>query len=154
MTPERRIRREEEFENRGDEPLPMTPERRMGRARNRLRQALHNMDDNEFDSACNRAYYAAFEAAKAVLAALGVPEPKTHRGLNNQFHHHVVSTGLIDEDTGASLSKIEDKRLLADYVEDVIPEDKAREAVDMAKEFVEAIESKLALIIANKKERN
>ena len=28
MTPEGRIRREEEFENRGDEPLPMTPERR------------------------------------------------------------------------------------------------------------------------------
>ena len=128
----------------------MTPERRMARARNRLRQALRDMDTNEYDSACNRAYYAVFEASHAALAALGVLESKTHRGLNNQFHHHVVNTGLIDRHIGGFLSKIEDNRLLADYVEDIIPEHKAREAVDMAGEFVEAVESKLALMMANR----
>lgn len=122
----------------------------MGRARNRLRQALRDMDSNEYDSACNRAYYAVFEASHAALAALGVLESKTHRGLNNQFHHHVVNTGLIDRHIGGFLSKIEDNRLLADYVEDIIPEQKAREAVDMAGEFVEAVESKLALMMANR----
>lgn len=124
----------------------------MGRARNRLRQALRDMDGNEYDSACNRAYYAVFEASHAALAALGVLEAKTHRGLNNQFHHHVVNAGLIDRHTGGFLSKIEDNRLLADYVEDVIPEHKAREAVDMAREFVEAMEAKLAMMMANRTE--
>ena len=121
----------------------------MSRARSRLRQALRCIDDDEYDAACNRAYYAAFEASHAALAAMGHPDPKTHRGLNKQFHHHVVKAGLIDQDTGGFLSKIEDSRLLADYVEDVIPEHKARETVDMAGEFVEAVESKLGMMMTD-----
>ena len=81
--------------------------------------------------------------------ASGRPNSKTYRGLNKQFHHHVVKAGLIDQDTGGFLSKIEDNRLLADYVEDVIPEHKARETVDMAGEFVEAIESKLGMMMTD-----
>ncbi len=109
-------------------------------------QALRLLDENEHDAACNRAYYAVFEASHAALSALGVPEPKTHRGLNSQFQYHVVKTNLVDPDAGGLLSKIEDNRLLADYVEDVIPEHKAREAVDMAVKFVETVDSRLALI--------
>ena len=104
------------------------------------------LDENEHDAACNRAYYAVFEASHAALSALGVPEPKTNRGLNSQFQNHVVKTNLVDQDAGGLLSKVEDNRLLADYVEDVIPEHKAREAVDMAVEFVKTVDFRLALI--------
>ena len=41
----------------------------------------------DVDGACNRAYYAMFDAAQAALLGFGVPSPdtlcKTHRGLIN-----------------------------------------------------------------------
>jgi uncharacterized protein (UPF0332 family) len=43
----------------------------------------------DVDGACNRAYYAMFDAAQVALLASGVPSPegldKTHRGLINTF---------------------------------------------------------------------
>ena len=121
----------------------MTPERRIDRAKERLREARIQLDNDLYDVACNRAYYAAFEAAQSILTAQGFSVPKTHSGLNSQFHQRVIKTGLIDQDIGASLSKIEYKRRMADYMDEAADVDGAREAVEMATKFVAAVESKL-----------
>ncbi len=130
----------------------MTPERRLDRARDRLREARIQLDNDLYDVACNRAYYAAFEAALSILTAQGLSLPKTHSGVNSQFHQRIVKTGLIDQDIGASLSKIEYKRLMADYMDEAVDVGGAGEAVEMATKFVAAVESKLEQMIAGRKE--
>lgn len=129
----------------------MTPEQRLGRARDRLREARIQLDNDLYDVACNRAYYAVFEAAQSILAAQGFSRPRTHSGLNSQFHQRIVKSGLIDQDIGASLSKIEYKRLMADYMDEAVDVGGAREAVEMATKFVAAIELKLEQRIATRK---
>lgn len=129
----------------------MTPERRLDRARDRLREARIQLDNDLYDVACNRAYYAVFEAAQSILTAQGFTLPRTHSGLNAQFHQRIVKTGLIDQDIGASLSKIEYKRLMADYLDEAVDVSGVREAVEMAMKFVAAIESKLGQMIASRK---
>jgi uncharacterized protein (UPF0332 family) len=60
-------------------------------------QLLLNAGD--FDGACNRAYYAMFDAARAALLASGAKvEPgiaKTHSGLISAFSLHLVKTGRV-----------------------------------------------------------
>lgn len=55
------------------------------------------LDAGDADGACNRAYYAMFDAARAALLASGAPvEPETarmHSGLISAFSLHLVKTG-------------------------------------------------------------
>ena len=121
----------------------MTPEQYLKRAHQRLHATHVLLEDGAFEDACNRAYYAAFEAARAALAAVGQPIPKTHRGLNSQFHEHVIRTNpqYIGEHIGQSLSKLEDIRLMADYMDKSPHSEQAQDAFNMAKAFVNAIQS-------------
>ena len=121
----------------------MTPEQYLKRAHQRLHATHVLLEDGAFEDACNRAYYAVFEAARAALAAVGQPIPKSHRGLNSQFHEHVIRTDpqYIVEHIGQSLSKLEDIRLMADYMDKPPHPDQARDAFNMAKVFVAAIQS-------------
>lgn len=121
----------------------MTPEQYLKRAHQRLHATHVLLEDGAFEDACNRAYYAVFEATRAALAAVGQPVPKTHRGLNTQFHEHVVRAYRenIRDDIGQSLSKLEDIRLMADYMDKPPHPEQARDAFNMAKAFVNAIQS-------------
>jgi uncharacterized protein (UPF0332 family) len=57
------------------------------------------LDAGDVDGACNRAYYAMFDAARAALIQSGapvVPEvAKTHGGLISAFSLHLVKTGRV-----------------------------------------------------------
>ena len=121
----------------------MTPEQYLKRAYQRLHATHVLLEDGAFEDACNRAYYAVFEATRAALAAVGQPVPKTHRGLNSQFHAHVVRIHrqYISDDIAQSLSKLEDIRLMADYMDKPPHPEQAQEAFNMAKAFVNAIQS-------------
>lgn len=61
-------------------------------------QTLLNAGD--VDGACNRAYYAMFDAARALLMALGVDLGKTHKGVLNAFGEHLKSQGSFPESWG------------------------------------------------------
>ena len=56
------------------------------------------LDVGDVDGACNRAYYAMFDAARAALLASGAPvEPdigRTHGGLISAFSNHLVKNGV------------------------------------------------------------
>ena len=77
------------------------------------------LDAGDADGACNRAYYAMFDAARAALLASGAPVPaeiaKTHSGLISAFSLHLVKTGRVPVEFGKSLNKAEELRLIADY---------------------------------------
>ncbi|WP_206611749.1 HEPN domain-containing protein [Acidithiobacillus sulfuriphilus] len=104
-------------------------------------RALLDLDD--VDGACNRAYYAMFDAARAALLASGAPvQPdigKTHSGLIAAFGLHLVKNGPIPKELGRLLKRAEEIRLVADYKGDSVEFDDAREMVEQAEIFVDAM---------------
>lgn len=102
------------------------------------------LKSGDTDGACNRAYYAIFDAARATLLALH-PEIETrsiksHSGLISAFSLHVVKPGLIAVDHGRAFNRVHDIRLLADYTDEPIPAETVRGAIEQAIEFVGAAE--------------
>lgn len=103
------------------------------------------LDSGDADGACNRAYYAMFDAARAALLASDapvVPEVvKTHSGLISAFSLHLVKTGQVPVELGKALNKVEDLRLIADYKGDPIELEDATWAVQQAERFVQTMKS-------------
>ena len=101
------------------------------------------LDAGDVDGACNRAYYAMFDAARAALLACGVNEStvntKTHSGLISKFSLELVKSGQVSVELGKSLNKVEDLRLMADYKGDAVLEEDASWAVNQAEIFVETL---------------
>jgi len=77
------------------------------------------LDLGDADGACNRAYYAMYDAARAALLASGAPvEPeiaKTHNGLISAFSLHMVKTSRVPVELGKAFTRAEELRLMADY---------------------------------------
>ena len=76
----------------------MTPDQLMGKATRAVASARLLLSDGDVDGACNRAYYAMFDAARAALLVL-VPgiDPalvKSHGGLISMFSLHFVKPGI------------------------------------------------------------
>jgi len=101
------------------------------------------LNAGDVDGACNRAYYAMFDAARAALLAYGIDEStvntKTHSGLISKFSLELVKSGQVSVELGKSLNKVEDLRLMADYKGDSILEEDANWAVNQADIFVETL---------------
>ena len=93
-------------------------------------------DIGDADGACNRAYYAMFDAARSALLASGSPvEPeiaKTHNSLIAAFSLHLVKTNRVAVELGKSLNRVEELRLVADYKGDHIEKADAAWAVAQA----------------------
>lgn len=101
------------------------------------------------DGACNRAYYAMFDAAHAALLALavetGASPIKTHNGLIAKFGQHLVRTGRSAAAHGEAFNGVERIRLLADYSGDPVEIEKAAWSVERAEAFLAAIAIELGL---------
>ena len=67
------------------------------------------LESGDADGACNRAYYAMFDAARAALMAFQNSDEvltiKTHSGLISSFSLQLVKPGLIDIELGKALNK-------------------------------------------------
>lgn len=117
----------------------------MAKARRALTSAHTLLSDGDNDGACNRAYYAMFDAARAALLACKAPVPpevaKTHSGLISAFSLHLVKPGTFPLELGRSFNKAEDLRLIADYKGDPLAADDARWAVEQAGAFVGRIQA-------------
>ena len=105
-------------------------------------QILLNVGDPE--GACDRAYYAMFNAARAALLAVHAPVlpevARTHNGLISAFSQFLVKTEIVPVELGRSLNKVEDLRLIADYKEERVDNEVAAWAVAQAKDFVGVME--------------
>ena len=82
------------------------------------------LDSGDVDGACNRAYYAMFDAARAALIRSAAPvEPtmvKTHSSLISAFSLHRVKTGRLPVELGKTLNRAAEIRLVADYSDDEV----------------------------------
>ena len=121
----------------------LTPDALMSKAVRACASARALFDLNDVDGACNRAYYAMFDAARAALLASGAPVEsdigRTHSGLITAFSQHLVKNGPIAKEMGRLLKRAEETRLIADYKGDSVELADAREMVEQAEMFVEAM---------------
>lgn len=99
------------------------------------------------EGACNRAYYAMFDAAQAALLVAGHSidgaTAKTHRGLIAAFGHALVQTGRLDPSLGRAFNRAQEIRLMADYTAEPPTFEDAARAVEQADTFVAAVRETL-----------
>jgi uncharacterized protein (UPF0332 family) len=106
-------------------------------------RVLLNIGD--VDGACNRAYYAMFDAARAALFASGIPVGadvgRTHSGLIGAFGKNLVKNGPVSKDMGRLLNRALEIRHVADYKGDSVELADAKEMVEQAEIFLAAMRS-------------
>jgi uncharacterized protein (UPF0332 family) len=110
----------------------------MRRAEEALVEAEALLERGLGNGAASRAYYGAFHAASALLARLG-EQPRTHRGVHSLLDKRFVEPGLLAREHLVRLSRLEERRSVADYRagEDVSAE-QAASVVAEARVFVAA----------------
>lgn len=125
----------------------MTPQELMKKAIRAAASARLLLEAGDSEGACNRAYYAMFDAAHAALLVEGVTtDPRSirkHETLIGLFGLHLVTPGLVSKELGRSFNKTEEIRLLADYTGEGIEHETAAWAVAQAATFVATVEGRL-----------
>lgn len=117
----------------------MTPAELMAKAEQALRSAQVLLAAGDADGACNRAYYAMFDATRASLLGSGRELGKTHRGVLNAFSEAFVKDGPLPKETGRLLKHAESLRYVADYEGDAVQPAVASELVSQASDFLAAL---------------
>lgn len=87
---------------------------RIGRAHEALDEANLLIEQRHFAGALNRLYYAAFYAARALLATKTLDSSR-HSGVIALFQEHFVKTGLISTGVARALPRAFEKRQTSDY---------------------------------------
>ncbi|MFD2191013.1 HEPN domain-containing protein [Pistricoccus aurantiacus] len=124
----------------------LTPTALMTKASRACASANVLLELGDVDGACNRAYYAMFDAARAALLASNAPiKPdigRTHKGLLNAFSDHLIKNGPIPREMGRLLKRAEETRLIAGYRSDSVELNDAMQLVEQAETFVAAMQAK------------
>ena len=99
------------------------------------------MDD--YKSAANRSYYAAFSAMRAVFALDGL-DFKKHAGVIAEFRKSYIKTGIFDTKLSKIIDSLKDARQSSDYDDFyLISKEEVSEQVSNAEFFVTEIETYL-----------
>lgn len=126
----------------------MNPNELMDKASRASASARLLLNAGDVDGACNRAYYAMFDAARAALLWSGgqvsSTVAKTHSGLISAFSLHLVKTGRLSVELGKTLNRAAEIRMIADYTGDEVTADKARWVIDQAELFIEVVQREIA----------
>ncbi len=111
-------------------------------ARRRL-AAAEAVADEDSSTALSAAYYAMLYSARAALSERGV-YAKTHRGAWHEFRGAFVDSGEIDAGLVARVQKIQPEREQADYDAWLAPAEESKRAIELARDFLAAVEALLA----------
>jgi uncharacterized protein (UPF0332 family) len=118
---------------------------RLERARVTLQDAQRMVDTGgTAASITNRAYYAMFYAALAMLASVG-EESSKHTGVLALFDRHFIKTKILPKEMSKVLRNAFDTRLTGDYEEEAdLSNEQALDVLNSAVQFVSSIQSKLS----------
>jgi len=101
------------------------------------------LENGDADGACNRAYFAVFDAARAALLLANAPVPpetiRTHSGLIAAFGLHLVKNGPVSNELGRVLNRAAEIRSIADYSGELVEVADAHDMIVRAERFIEAI---------------
>jgi len=112
----------------------------MENAREVLEVAKLNLGNDFYGSACNRAYYAVFYAASALLFAKGMSFGK-HSAVLSAFRQHFIKTGELDVKWSEMYQRIMAHRQSGDYDINLrIERTQAVNDVNDASAFIEEVE--------------
>ncbi len=114
----------------------------LAKAERSLKTAGIALADGDADAACNRAYYAMFNAARAALIAVGQDQlamAKTHSGLISAFGEYLVKAGHISITQGRALAAESKRRMVGDYQGGGLSSDDANDAIAHATHFLSAV---------------
>ena len=95
-------------------PSDVLARHRIARAHAALQEADLLIEQQHFSGALNRVYYAAFYAARALLATRNLDSSR-HSGVIALFQEHFVRTGIVPTDTARALPRAFEKRQTSDY---------------------------------------
>ena len=98
------------------------------------------LNSGDADGACNRAYYAMFDAARAALLSSGHEVGRTHKGVLIAFSDRLVKAGRLPKETGRLLKQAEARRYVADYEAEPVQLGDADDSVAQAETFVTTIQ--------------
>ncbi|MBC7346665.1 MAG: HEPN domain-containing protein [Clostridia bacterium] len=87
---------------------------RLEKAEQTFREGKQLLEAGSYNGAINRFYYAAFHAARALLATKRLDSAK-HSGIISLFNREFVKPGLISEEASTTLSALFSLRAEADY---------------------------------------
>ncbi|MBU0512470.1 MAG: HEPN domain-containing protein [Chloroflexi bacterium] len=106
-----------------------------------LSVAKLNLDNDFYAAAINRAYYAIFYAANALLVTKNLSRSK-HTGVLAAFRQHFVKTGLVSPELSEIYGQVMDDRHEGDY-ELITATSQEDAAIDLqqAHRFVDAVEA-------------
>src|SRR3990172_9906460 len=117
---------------------------RMKRARSTLRasQLLYKQGGDPA-SIVNRAYYAMFYAALALLVTIG-QESSKHQGVLASFDKYFIKPKILPKEMGRFLHHAFDTRQIGDYEEEAeLTKEQAFQILESAVQFINSIEEKL-----------
>ena len=116
---------------------------RIQRAYNTLNDAKILADNESWNSAINRAYYACFYAVSALLYSNSI-EAKTHKGIRIKFMNEFIKTGIFDKNIGKLYSDLFDLRQEGDYSDFVaFKKDLTLSLIEKSEELVSLIDAYL-----------
>ncbi len=125
---------------------------RMERAQEAFQDGLRLLENGSPKGATNRLYYAAFYAARALLALKELDSSK-HSGVISLFNRSFVKTGVILPSKAKALKKSFEKRQdidYADFIEITRPE--VEDLKTQVREFIDECTSALDELLNGKKE--
>jgi len=112
----------------------------LARAHQMLDTGHLTLDHRDFITTVNRAYYAVFYAANALLATRHLERSK-HSGVIAAFREHFIKTGLIEPEYSDWYGVLLDTRQRGDYrLEALLDETHARELIEQAEQLVSRVE--------------
>ena len=113
----------------------------MEKARNTLCEVETLIENDLWNGAANRLYYAVFHAVSALLIHDG-HQVSTHQGSHALFGLHYIKSEKLPAEFGRLYSQLQTMREESDYncIYDVTPEE-LTEKIDPAKRLIAAIET-------------
>ncbi|MBI5562140.1 MAG: HEPN domain-containing protein [Deltaproteobacteria bacterium] len=115
----------------------------MARAKKFARPARLLIDDEDFDSAVPRTYYAMFSAVQALLLTRGLTF-SSHKAVISAFSGEFVKTGIFKKESGKAVRRAFEKRQISDYMPHfAITGPEAAEMLEEGEAFIRAVEEYL-----------
>lgn len=88
--------------------------KKLEKSKRKLESAKIMLENQLYEDAISRAYYAMFHAAKALLLTKNI-EPLTHKGVISMLGLHFVNTGILNDSYGKMLAYGKEFRENGDY---------------------------------------
>jgi uncharacterized protein (UPF0332 family) len=117
---------------------------RIAKARDTFKEVALHIENELWNTAVNRLYYACYYAVIALLIQHEI-EANTHAGVRQMFGLHFIKTGIIGKELGKFYSDIFDMRQTGDYEDFVdFDEEDVLDLLKPANELISAVEKLLS----------